>query len=170
MAKGREVVEDYRSHGLTLRAHPLAFLRKQPAEMGVTLCAELKDMPDGKRLTVAGLVLVRQKPGSAKCVMFLTLEDEGEIANLIVWPSLFEKQRSVVIGAQMLVCRGKVQKATCVIHVIAEHLIDRSEMLPPSVAWIRNSSFQPGVATKPSMPATVSIRAKARFSKKPAIS
>jgi error-prone DNA polymerase len=129
MAKGREVVEDYRSLGLTLRAHPLAFLRDELNGMGVLLCSGLKDAPDGKRVTVAGLVLVRQKPGSAKGVMFITLEDEGDIANLIVWPSLFEKQRSIVIGAQMLACRGRVQKATGVIHVIAEHLIDHSDML-----------------------------------------
>jgi error-prone DNA polymerase len=114
---------------LTLRAHPLAFFRKQLAGMGVTPCGQLKEAPDGKRVTVAGLVLVRQKPGSAKGVMFLTLEDESDIANLIIWPSLFEKQRSIVIGAQMLVCRGKVQKATGVIHVIAEYLIDHSDML-----------------------------------------
>jgi error-prone DNA polymerase len=129
MAKGREVVEDYRSHGLTLRAHPLAFLRNQLTGLGVMPCAALKNAPDGEFITVAGLVLVRQKPGSAKGVMFLTLEDESDIANLIIWPSLFEKQRSVVIGAQMLACRGKVQKATGVIHIIADHLIDHSDML-----------------------------------------
>src|SRR5882762_8520279 len=84
---------------------------------------------EGRSLSVSGLVLVRQKPGSAKGVMFITLEDESDMANLIVWPSLFEKQRRIVIGAQMLACRGRVQKATGIIHVIAKHLVDHSEML-----------------------------------------
>lgn len=112
MTKGREVVEDYRSHGLTLRSHPLAFLRVDLTAAGIMPCASLQDAPDGQRVTVAGLVLVRQRPGSAKGVMFITLEDESDIANLIVWPSLFEKQRPIVIGAQMIACRGRVQKAT----------------------------------------------------------
>src|ERR1700674_2365057 len=82
-----------------------------------------------KRVTVSGFVLVRQMPGSAKGVMFITLEDETDIANLIVWPSQFEKQRRTILGAQMLACRGKLQRAGGAIHVIAEHLIDQSEML-----------------------------------------
>ena len=114
---------------MTLRAHPLAFLRDELSGMGILPCSGLKDASDGKRVTVAGLVLVRQKPGSAKGVMFITLEDESDIANLIVWPSLFEKQRRIVIGAQMMACRGHVQRATGVIHVIAEHLVDHSDML-----------------------------------------
>jgi hypothetical protein len=79
--------------------------------------------------TVSGLVTVRQRPGSAKGVMFITLEDETDIANLIIWPSLFDKQRRVILGAQMLACRGKVQAANGVIHVVAEHLIDHSDLL-----------------------------------------
>jgi error-prone DNA polymerase len=129
MTKGREVVEDYRSHGLSLRSHPLAFLRKELTSMNVMACAGLHDAKNGQRVTVSGLVLVRQMPGSAKGVMFITLEDETDIANLIVWPSQFEKQRRTILGAQMLACRGKVQRAGGTIHVIAEHLIDHSEML-----------------------------------------
>ena len=64
-----------------------------------------------------------------KGVMFITLEDEGDIANLIIWPSLFDKQRRAILGAQMLTCRGKVQSASGVVHVVAEHLIDQSDML-----------------------------------------
>jgi error-prone DNA polymerase len=92
-------------------------------------CASLKEARDGSRLTVAGLVLVRQRPGSAKGVMFITLEDETEIANLIVWPSLFDKQRSVVLGAHMMACRGRVQTANGVTHIVAEHLIDQTDLL-----------------------------------------
>jgi error-prone DNA polymerase len=92
-------------------------------------CVELQGAPNGKRITVSGFVMVRQRPGSAKGVIFITLEDETGIANLIVWPSLFEKQRGTVLGAQMLGCRGKVQREGGTIHVIAEHMIDQSEML-----------------------------------------
>jgi error-prone DNA polymerase len=129
MTKGRQVVEDYRSHGLSLRSHPLAFLRNQLADMNIMACAGLRDAKNGQRVTVSGLVLVRQMPGSAKGVMFITLEDETDIANLIVWPAQFEKQRRTILGAQMLACRGKVQSASGTIHVIAEHLIDQSDLL-----------------------------------------
>jgi error-prone DNA polymerase len=129
MTKGRQVVEDYRSHGLTLRAHPLAFLRGELAATGIMPCADLQNTANGKRVTVSGLVMVRQRPGSAKGVIFITLEDETGIGNLIIWPSLFEKQRRTVLGAQMLGCRGKVQREGGTIHIIAEHMIDQSEML-----------------------------------------
>jgi hypothetical protein len=127
--KGREVVEDYRSHGLTLRAHPLAFLRKELTRRAVSPCRDLKTARDGSRISVAGLVLVRQKPDSAKGVMFITLEDETDIANLIVWPSLFDKLRRTILGAQMMTVRGKVQCANGVVHLIAEHLLDETELL-----------------------------------------
>jgi error-prone DNA polymerase len=129
MTRGREVVEDYRSHGLSLRPHPLAFLRGELADHEISPCGALRTTKDGSRITVSGLVMVRQRPGSAKGVMFITLEDETDIANLIIWPSLFDRQRRVILGAQMLACRGKVQAANGVIHVVAEHLIDQSDLL-----------------------------------------
>ena len=129
MTRGREVVEDYRSHGLSLRPHPLAFLRSELAGREISPCGALREAKDGSRITVSGLVMVRQRPGSAKGVMFITLEDETDIANLIIWPSLFDRQRRVILGAQMLACRGKVQAANGVIHVVAEHLMDQSDLL-----------------------------------------
>jgi error-prone DNA polymerase len=129
MTGGGQVVEDYRSHGLTLRAHPVSFLREQLGQMGISPCRDLREARNGSRLSVSGLVLVRQRPGSAKGVMFITLEDETDIANLIVWPSLFDKLRRTILGAQMMVCRGRVQCASGVIHLIAEHLIDQTELL-----------------------------------------
>jgi error-prone DNA polymerase len=129
MTGGREVVEDYRSQGLTLRAHPLAFLRQELTRREISPCSAIKAAQDGARISVSGLVLVRQKPGSAKGVIFITLEDETDIANLIVWPSLFDKLRRTILGAQMMVCRGKVQKASGVTHLIAEHLIDQTNLL-----------------------------------------
>ncbi|MBR1221462.1 error-prone DNA polymerase [Bradyrhizobium sp. U87765 SZCCT0131] len=129
MSGGREVVEDYRSVGLSLRAHPVSFLREELGRRGILPCSALRTAKDGCRITVAGLVLVRQMPGSAKGVMFITLEDETDIANLIVWPSLFDKQRRIILGAQMMACRGKVQSVSGVIHVVGDYLIDQSELL-----------------------------------------
>lgn len=129
MTKGREVVEDYRSHGLTLRAHPLSFVRDQLTGTGFSTCAQLRAAADRSRISVSGLVLVRQMPGSAKGVMFITLEDETDIANLVVWPSLFDRQRKIILGAQMMACRGRVQSVSGVVHLVAEYLIDQSELL-----------------------------------------
>jgi error-prone DNA polymerase len=129
MMAGREVVEDYRSKGLTLRSHPLSFLRRDLHERGYMPAIDLKSTRDGRRVSVAGLVLVRQRPGSANEVTFITLEDETEVVNLIVWPSLFERQRRLVLSAGMIGCRGKVQREGDVIHLIAEHLIDLTDLL-----------------------------------------
>jgi error-prone DNA polymerase len=126
---GREVVEDYRSTGLTLRRHPVGFLRHELDRMGVTNAKQLDKVRDGRRVTVAGIVLVRQKPGSAKGVMFITIEDETGHANLIVWPSVFEKQRRLILSAAMIACRGKLQREAGVTHVIADELTDLSAML-----------------------------------------
>jgi error-prone DNA polymerase len=126
MTAGREVVEDYRSKGLSLDAHPLAFLRGDLAAKGFAPCADLKRTRAAARISVAGPVLVRQMPGSANGVMFITLEDETGIGNLIVSPSVFEKFRRAILASSMLGCRGKVQRQGEVIHVIAEHLVDFS--------------------------------------------
>jgi error-prone DNA polymerase len=129
MKAGREVVEDYRSKGVTLRSHPLSFLRAELDERGFMPAVDLKSTRDGRRVSVAGLVLVRQRPGSANEVTFITLEDETEVVNLIVWPSLFERQRRLVLSAGMIGCRGKVQREGDVIHLIADHLIDLTDLL-----------------------------------------
>ena len=129
MRPGREVVEDYGSIGLTLRQHPVAFLRPELTRRGMVTCAALDSVRDGRRVVVPGLVLVRQKPGSAKGVMFITTEDETGIANLILWPTLFARQRRLVLTATMIACRGRVQKESGVTHVIAEELLDLSDLL-----------------------------------------
>jgi error-prone DNA polymerase len=129
MTKGRQVVEDYRSVGLSLRDHPVSFLRATLNERRITRCTDLAKRRDGSRLTVAGIVLVRQRPGSAQGVLFVTIEDETGHANLIVWPSVFERQRRILLSATMLACRGKLQKEGEVIHVIAEEIIDLSAQL-----------------------------------------
>ncbi|ACA18837.1 DNA polymerase III, alpha subunit [Methylobacterium sp. 4-46] len=129
MPEGAGVVADYRAASLSLGRHPVAFLRPDLARDGMSACAALRRLRDGARVTVAGLVLVRQKPGSAKGVMFITLEDETDVANLVVWPSLFARQRGLILSAGMMAARGRVQREGEVIHLVAEHLIDLSDLL-----------------------------------------
>ena len=129
MTPGRVVVEDYASVGLTLRAHPVSFLRAELEASRHVRCEELAGFPDGRKMLVAGIVLVRQKPGSAKGVMFITLEDETGIANIVVWPTLFERRRALVLSAGMMGVRGRVQSESGVTHVIAEELFDMTKML-----------------------------------------
>jgi error-prone DNA polymerase len=129
MSEGREVVEDYRAIQLSLRAHPLAFLRPELQRRGIVTCAELERIPDGRKVEVAGIILVRQKPGSAKGVLFVTIEDETGIANGIVWPDRFEAQRRTILSAAMIGIRGTVQKEGIVIHVIADRIIDHTPLL-----------------------------------------
>ncbi len=129
MTEGSEVVEDYRSVGLSLRRHPVAFLRADLARRGMIRCSDLTDIRDSRRVIVPGIVLVRQRPGSAKGVMFITVEDETGVANLIVWPALFERQRRLVLSAGLIACRGRVQREGAVIHVVADRLDDLSDLL-----------------------------------------
>ena len=129
MAEGQEVVEDYSHVGLTLRDHPVTFLRDTLQSRHVMTCADASAMRDRRLTRVAGLVLVRQKPGSAKGVMFITIEDETGVANLVIWPSLYEQQRQVVLSASLLVVDGKVQREGDVVHIVATRLYDGSDLL-----------------------------------------
>ncbi len=126
MTMGREVTQDYQTTGLSLRAHPVGFLRERLQANGYMPCAALKTARNGSRIGVAGLVLVRQMPGSAKGVMFITLEDESANANLIVWPTIFEKNRRTILASTMMGCRGRVQCANGVIHMIVEDVVNLS--------------------------------------------
>jgi error-prone DNA polymerase len=126
MTAGSEVVEDYGHVGLTLRRHPVDFLRADLTARRIVTCTEAMEARDGRWLEAAGLVLVRQRPGSAKGVLFVTLEDETGIANLVVWPQTFEKFRRVVMGASMLAVRGRVQREGEVVHLVAHQLTDLS--------------------------------------------
>jgi error-prone DNA polymerase len=129
MTAGREVVEDYSSVGLTLRRHPVAFLRSDLAAKGVVCCADAMGARDGCWLRTAGIILVRQRPGSASGVIFVTVEDETAVANLVIWPKAFEKQRRIVLGAGMLAVKGRVQREGEVVHIIAHELTDLSTLL-----------------------------------------
>ncbi|MFH3480993.1 error-prone DNA polymerase [Xanthobacter variabilis] len=126
---GAQVVADYRHMKLSLKAHPLAFLRPELRRRGVTPAADLPGMKSGQRLTLAGLVLVRQRPGTASGVIFMTLEDEAAWANVIVWPRVFEAFRPQVLGARLVMVRGKLQNEQSVIHLVAESVEDWSHLL-----------------------------------------
>ncbi|WP_246725623.1 OB-fold nucleic acid binding domain-containing protein, partial [Beijerinckia sp. L45] len=129
MTAGGEVVEDYGHVGISLRAHPVSFLRQDLRRRRIATCAEAMEARDGRWLEAAGLVLVRQRPGSAKGVMFITLEDESGIANLVVWAKVFEKHRRIVLSASMIAVRGRVQREGDVVHLVAYHLKDLSAEL-----------------------------------------
>jgi error-prone DNA polymerase len=129
MLPGEHVIEDYRHLHLSLKAHPLSFLRIELSRRGILCHEELAAIPSGRRVTVAGLVLVRQRPGTAKGVIFMTLEDETAIANTVVWQSAFEQFRPIVLGARLISVTGKLQNASGVIHVIADHMEDLSPLL-----------------------------------------
>jgi error-prone DNA polymerase len=126
MTEGHNVIHDYGHVGLTLRDHPISFLRSDLQERSIVTCSNAMNARDGRWLMTAGLVLVRQKPGSAKGVMFITIEDETGPANVVVWPSLFEKRRRVVLGSSMMAINGKIQREGDVVHLIAQQLFDLS--------------------------------------------
>lgn len=126
MTDGHNVIEDYGHTGLTLRQHPVAFLRNDLSARSIITCAEAMNSRDGRWVYTAGLVLVRQKPGSAKGVMFITIEDETGPANLVVWPSLFERRRRIVLGSSMIAINGRIQREGEVVHLVAQQLFDLS--------------------------------------------
>jgi error-prone DNA polymerase len=123
------VSEDYAVFGLSLRNHPIAFMREELRAKGMITAADLKKLPNGKFVKIAGLVLFRQRPGTAKGTMFLTMEDETGATNLIVWPKVAEIYRRAVFGAKMILCEGILQKESNVIHVVSRRLTDWTPML-----------------------------------------
>lgn len=126
MTEGHNVVADYGHVGLTLREHPMAFLRESLTKRSMVTCEDAMSARDGRWVYTAGLVLVRQKPGSAKGVMFITIEDETGPANVVVWPSLFERRRRVVLGSSMMAINGRIQREGEVVHLVAQQLFDLS--------------------------------------------
>ncbi|SEQ91446.1 error-prone DNA polymerase, DnaE-like [Faunimonas pinastri] len=129
MPLGEHVVNDYRSLSLSLKAHPVSFLRDRLRRADIVECGRLREIRGGRHLTVAGLVLVRQRPGTAKGVIFATLEDETGVANVIVWPKVFEKYRAVVMGARFIAVTGRLQSEQGVIHLVADQVEDLSSLL-----------------------------------------
>lgn len=129
MSAAEEVLADYRTTGLSLSAHPMQFLRPGLDEMKVAPAGQLKSLPNGGPVTVAGIVLVRQRPGTAKGITFVTLEDETGTANLIIRPDVWKRYRQAALGATILLARGRLQRHDLVIHVLVRSLENLSGRL-----------------------------------------
>jgi len=152
MRLGEHVFSDYAFLDLSLKSHPMALLRRRFAREGFTRAVDLMRLEPETLVDVAGLVLVRQRPGSANGVIFATLEDETGIANIIIWPDAFERFRAELMGATLLGCRGRLQREGIVIHVVAERLIDLSDRL----SELRN----PEGVLSPRAPADLAVRSR----------
>lgn len=129
MNLGEHVVQDYASTSLSLKAHPVSFIRNKLTALNIRSINELKDMKDGTWLKVTGLVLVRQRPGTAGGVCFITIEDETGVANLVVFRGLFDTYRKEILRSRLLMVEGKLQKEGEVIHVVVKKCHDLSMLL-----------------------------------------
>jgi error-prone DNA polymerase len=129
MPLSEHVLNDYQTLRLSLKAHPLSFLRDKFTAERVVSCAQLRGLKEGAWVSVAGVVLVRQRPGSAKGVVFMTIEDETGIANAVIWSKTLERYRKVVMGARLILVRGRIQRHDDIIHVVSAQLEDRSSWL-----------------------------------------
>jgi error-prone DNA polymerase len=130
MPRSEHVVADYQTIRLSLKGHPMEFLRARFEREGVIACSSVSDARDKQHVRCAGVVLVRQRPGSAKGVVFMTLEDETGIANIVVWPKVMERFRKEVMGSRLILVEGTIQSSPeKVVHLVAERLFDRSHDL-----------------------------------------
>lgn len=129
LTTGENVIYDYRETSLSLRPHPLRLLRTQLGPLGIKPAKDLSSTPDGRRVKVAGLVLVRQRPGTASGVIFATLEDETGTVNAIIWPKTFDTYRNAVLGSRLMLVEGKLQREGIVIHVVADRITDATHFL-----------------------------------------
>lgn len=142
MPLSEEVVADYQTQRLSLKAHPMTFLRAGLAERGFVRAADLRGRTFRSMVQVSGVVLIRQRPGSAKGVVFITLEDETGVINVVVWPHLKDRFRKIVMGARLMEVRGRVEMDNEVIHVIAAHIADASGDL----ARLSDDALNPALA------------------------
>jgi error-prone DNA polymerase len=141
MPLAEHVAADYQTTRLSLKAHPMRFLRSLFAAEGVASAAEIAAEKDGRKRKVAGVVLVRQRPGEGKAI-FVTLEDETGITNIIMWARTFERYRAAVMASRLMLVEGQVQKSDeGVVHLMAERILDRSHELNRL-----SDSHEPGIA------------------------
>ncbi|MBV9532773.1 MAG: error-prone DNA polymerase [Bradyrhizobium sp.] len=141
-----QVVADYQTIRLSLKGHPMQFLRSVFVRENVIACKAVSHANDKQYVRCAGVVLVRQRPGSAKGVVFMTLEDETGIANIVVWPKVMERFRKEVMGSRLVLVEGRIQSSPeKVVHLVAERLIDRSADL----SGLANDAL----SRKPALPA-----------------
>jgi error-prone DNA polymerase len=135
MRLSEHVVNDYQTLRLSLKAHPMQFLRRDLRADQVVACEDVRRLKDGARVRVAGVVLVRQRPGSAKGVVFMTIEDETGVANAVVWPKMLERYRKVVMTARLIMIEGRIQRHEDIVHIVSSHLEDRSDCLMQLSEW-----------------------------------
>lgn len=126
---GESVIADYRSTGLTLGPHPVSLLRKQLRRQGILSSAECRDARDGRYLSAAGLVIGRQRPGTASGVVFVTLEDEYGPLNVIVWSSVADRYNQALLRSRLMLVKGQIQHQEGVLHLVAGYLDDYSDWL-----------------------------------------
>ena len=137
-SEGQDLAADYASLGLTLGRHPLALLRPQLDRMRMSTAAQLKQLPHGKLARAAGIVIGRQRPGTASGVIFVTLEDETGTVNVVVWNGVAERQRRALLGSRLLAVHGVLEREGEVVHLIAGRLSDHSRLLGQLVARSRD--------------------------------
>jgi error-prone DNA polymerase len=128
-SEGENIVGDYASVGLSLRRHPLALLRTRLEHLHLQPASALRDLSHGATVRTGGLVINRQRPGTATGVVFMTLEDETGYINVVIWSTLFNRQRRIAVSARLLALSGEVQREGEVIHVIAKRLYDHTDLL-----------------------------------------
>ena len=143
MGLGEEVSHDYRTIHLSLKDHPLSLLRNLMTSMRAIPAKKLSKIENGGVVSVSGLVISRQRPGTASGVIFTTLEDETGSANVIIWPSVFEKYRKETLVSKLLLVRGELQREGLVIHIIARHLIDMTSKLYELATPYKNNTQKP---------------------------
>jgi error-prone DNA polymerase len=129
MTKAEHVVQDFAATGLSLKAHPVSFVRYELDQLGVTPTGKVKELKNGDTLKVAGMITVRQHPGTAKGVLFITIKDETGFSNLVVWASLFEKYRKEILQSRLLMVEGQVQIEGEVIHVVVKRCFNLNKLL-----------------------------------------
>jgi error-prone DNA polymerase len=127
--EGQDIVADYQSLGLTLGRHPVALIRRHLDRYRYVSAKQLENLDSGIHIRIAGMVITKQRPGTASGVTFVTLEDETGCSNLIVWKKIADDQRDVLLNARLMGVNGELQKEGKVIHVIAKKLVDHSELL-----------------------------------------
>ncbi|PTR01660.1 error-prone DNA polymerase [Mucilaginibacter yixingensis] len=129
MAPSEHVVEDIASTSLSLKAHPVSFLRYELNQLKVTPTGHIAEMQDGTPVKLAGMITVRQRPGTAKGVLFITIKDETSFANLVVWQKVFDQYKREILQAKLLMVEGKLQKEGDVIHVVVHKCYNMNNML-----------------------------------------
>jgi error-prone DNA polymerase len=129
MTMGENVIRDYRHKGHSSRPHPMLLLRPRMKAMNIVTSRDLLDIADGKKVRIAGIVQVRQRPGTASGVIFATIQDETGDAQAIIWPVVFDKFRTESLASKLMVIEGKLQKEGDIIHVVANRIINANEIL-----------------------------------------